>query len=78
MYVVAPKVFSPQVGDFYHRDIWLIDALGIEIPPYLRVKHINFTNISQDWLRTLAKQFIYHQSVTKAMYSLFQYKMSLK
>src|SRR2546430_2141681 len=40
------------------KDIWDMHKMGLEVNPASTSHHLNFTRISQPWLRDLAKEYM--------------------
>jgi integrase len=76
MIKTATKSYPKQECSFYNNDIWYIDKIGVEAPPYISTKYLSFKCITPDWLCNLVKKFILYQAPTKALYTLQQYLRS--
>lgn len=61
----------PQGFDF-NNDLWTAEQIGVKIPAYRTRagKALNFSPIQQDWLKYLAKKFIYYSASHKAWATL--------
>lgn len=60
------------------KDIWDVRCLGLEAPPASSRYKLNFSHISQAWLRQAAKQFVRYIFTTNSVSEAFNKLTSLK
>lgn len=62
----------------WNKDIWLASELGLELNKHTTLVQLNFSEISQYWLKSISKKFIKINSTSKTLSTLNNYLRSFK
>lgn len=78
IFLVDSQANNLNQRDIWKKDIWLGSELGLELNKHTNLVQLNFSTISQNWLKNISKKFIKIKSTTKSLSTLNNYLRSFK
>ena len=69
---------TKKKSDLFKKDVWKFEELGVKTSITKSEYQINFSLISQYWLKNATKKFINLMALTRSHGTLIEYVASLK